>query len=215
MVVISNSSDTEKIGNAYPQTEYLTDYDTDDLGFLALNKGKRINKKLTLNNIKLRTTAKLTDAISCSLGAGNDMLVSNKFYTLLKNFNCNHIQFFNVQFEYKKKVIDDYLWLHFIYDLEENINFKLTKYNNNIFSELKIKKFETYKQFKSFIEENDPYRQLRSVKTVLSKEFPENIDIFILSQIDQNIYISEKLYSEIDKNNISGLDFTKSELILI
>ena len=210
VMIIKSSSDPKNVGNNFPQTVLLSKNETDDLEFLSTQKGKRIEKKISLNNILLSPGAILTDAISCSLGAGNDMIVSDKLYKLIKESNVDPVQFFDVSFKFNKEIITNYHWLHFVYELEPFINFKKTKYNVEQFPELKKNVITDYDTFKKFSEGKDKYGFLRSKKTVLLESFNQKLDLFVLSPIDQNIYISKLLYEKMIEWKITGLDYEEA-----
>lgn len=141
VVIIKNSSDPKKIGKHFPQTVLLNKKETDDLEFLSTQKGIRVPEKISLKNIQLSSIAKLTDAISCSLGPGNDMIISDRLYEIFKGSNVGPVQF------------------------------------------------------------------LRSQKTVLLESFNHELDLFVLSSIDQNIYISKRIFNKMVECDITGLEY--------
>ena len=212
MMIIQNASSSKKIGGVYLQTEFLSDDETDDLDFLSCKKGERIERPLLLNNILLHKRSKLTDAISCSLGPGNDMIVSPKLHAILQQSTPGPVQFFDVSFHYNNEIINNYRWMHFIYELEHLIDFSRTTYNTGLFPQLLTKPINTYEEYQTFSKKKDKWGLLRSTETALHHSFNTDLDIFSLSPLDQHIYISLPLYEKFIEQNISGLDYIEARL---
>jgi hypothetical protein len=209
---IDESIDTKIIGPHYPQIELIDVKIEDGLDEIAHSKGRRMKKVSKVFNIKLPARGKLTDAISCSLGAGFDLMVSNKLYKILKTFSCTSIQFFPVTFQHKNETISNYRWIHFTYELEHHIDFSASTYDPAILKKINSNKPATYKDYLSIIKTDaGKYNWLRLSKTVLKKTFPKEEDFFMLCAANQKRYISEGLYEELIKNKITGLDFHKGK----
>lgn len=124
---VDKSSDTKVIGSNYPQCSgVLKTYNNNSeisLTKFAYFKGNKVDFVPDLDGITLYKSSKLTDFISCSLGPGNDSVIGLTFFDLLSNHKLSDIQFFNC-FLYKADEKYYYIWLHYIYSLEEFVDYK-------------------------------------------------------------------------------------------
>jgi len=122
------------IGNDFPQCigllkGYINELSNPlSLYSFAHRKGERIDYRPDLSAIKVGIKTQLTDLVSCSLGPGNDLLLSTKFKNIIKSFKTSPIQIFPA-FLNRKSEIFKYWWIHFIYSLERKVD-----YENSVFS---------------------------------------------------------------------------------
>lgn len=207
---IDTTCEPKVIGSDYPQMEILHDDVIDGLDLLSRRKGKLVQRARRIFNLKMGRGAKLTDVISCSLGAGGDFIVSKRFYEILTALNCNSVQFFPMQFRFKSDIIRDYRWVHFTYAFESHIDFFKSEYDETIMKGMNKNKPASHKEYLKLIDtDSGKYNWLRLKKTHLKKTFPVKEDLFVLCQANQKKYVSPGLYNKIIGKKITGLDITE------
>lgn len=212
---VDTTADPKIIGPLYPQMECIEINLVDGLDKISENKGLKVGGVDRIHNLKVGKGGKLTDIMSCGLGAGGDFLISNKFLTILKNFQTDGLQFFEMEFQFNKKIISDYKWAHFVYAWAKHIDFANSEFDDYQIEDINNHKPQSYAEYVKMIKHGvGKYNRLRLKKTVLKNSFPLEQDFFVLCQANQKKYISTPLYSEIIKNSITGLEsFPANDLI--
>lgn len=208
--VVNKSCESNIVGPHYPQcTGLLKEYDNEysnkkSLHRFAHKKGEKINYKPDLNSIKIGQRTKPTDVISCSLGPGNDMVVSNKLFNLIKQSKTSNMQFFDCLL-HKKESSLQYKWAHFIYDLEEFTDYKKTIFYHPTEKILnKTKAIKDHHSFLKFYNEVDTYGFIRAEKTVL-RHSP--LDFFVVGRFNQKHYASSAFKALLIAEGITGIEF--------
>lgn len=203
------------IGAQYPQCKGLTrGYDEDaEHSFyqFAHHKGERVDYIPNLDGIVLYKSAKMTDVISCSRGPGNDLIISKKFHNLLKDFKAGPVQYFDC-FVYRNDVRYEYVWVHYVYDLEKNVD-----YTESIFDHPDkkmmpyIKAIKSYDEFINFYKLRDEFGLVRADSIVLNTE---PMDFFAIGRYNQKTHISVALKKAITEENITGVEINNGDNIL-
>jgi len=211
--ILDHSLEENIIGDDYPQcTGVLKDYNNDfknslSLYYFAHQKGKKINYKPDLSAIKIGRKTRLTDCISCSLGPGNDLVISYKFKNLLKNFKTSPLQLFNCVLNRKEEQFN-YWWVHYIYTLEKEVNYhKSTFRHSNEKLQAKLKSVKSYEDYRSFYDNDDTYGLVRASTTVIDTS---PLDFFIVGQFNQKHYVSQRMKDELEIKGISGITFKEA-----
>jgi len=213
---VDKSTNHNVIGNSYPQVVGLVkSYDessNESLSHFAKFKGKEIDFIPHLDGLLLSKTSKVTDVISCSLGPGNDTVISSRILEIIFKFKTSDFQYFDCIL-YKGQEKYSYKWVHYIYSLERYVDYKnsefihpdedLYKYITNI---------RTYQDFLKFYEEKDTYGLIKS-KSITLKD--QKFDFFVIGRFDQKLYVSRKLKDELLKSNISGVEFIRAYDLII
>jgi hypothetical protein len=211
--IINNSIDNKIIGNEFPQcTGTLKGYNNEyenplSLYYFAHQKGIEIDYEPDLSAIKVGLKTKMTDYISCSLGPGNDSVISSKFRNLLKRYKTSPLQMFKCILNRKEEQFK-YFWIHYIYSLE-----KIVDYRQSVFShpnekfESKLRSIKSYEDYRYFYDNDDTYGLIRADKTVLNAA---PLDFFVIGQFNQKHYVSEGLKDALEIKGISGLTFKEA-----
>lgn len=203
---IKESISSKVIRPEYPQMECIDISIKDGLDKICKLKGKRTSKVGKIFNLKLPPKSKLTDVISCSLGAGGDFIVSKRVHDIMKELNVSSVQFFPIQFEHKEELFTNFYYAHFVYELEKFIDFKKSSYDPFFVKGINSNKPKNYEDFSKLVELHKKYNHFRLAKTFLQKQFPFDEDLFVLSFANQKRYIGERCYSIIKTENITGID---------
>jgi hypothetical protein len=159
---------------------------------------------------KLNRKAKPTDFISGCLGPGGDLVGSQKVYDIFKKFNLGPHQWFQASIEHKNKVIGGFHRLHFVYKLESEIVFSQSNFK---YAGKTIRSIESYEDYVNYRKTKDRFGLARTSKTVVERSKFEQYDLFVIGFYDQNIYISDKLKTEIEKSELSGLIIKPADAI--
>ena len=210
---LTETTDEKIIGKHYPQCSgFLTGYNNEyenpySMFCFAYQKGKRINYKPDLSSIKIPEKTKLTDLISCSLGPGNDLVVSERLKNILNESKSSQYQIFETLLN-KKNERFKYWWIHFIYDLEKTVDFEAsTLFHANKSLNKKVKSIKNYSEYLEFYDNEDTFGLVRTTNTVLKHE---PLDFFIVGQFNQTRYVSEKLMNRINSEGITGIEFAEA-----
>jgi len=207
---ITESSDSKTIGPEYPQMECIDIDIKDGLDTLSLHKGKYIKKVDKIYNLRLPVKGKITDVMSCSLGAGGDFIVSERFFNILRQVNCSSVQFLPITFEHKKSLHSNFYYVHFTYKLEKFIDFERSVYNEYFIEDLNKNKPNNYTEFSRLVNTHKKYNHFQLVKTIFQESFPVEEDLFVLSYANQKKYISTRLCEIIKSKKITGLEIKRT-----
>lgn len=180
---------------------------------------EKIEIQPILSNVVLHSNAKQTDFINTSgnVGFGFGNLISDKFKHILEKYNCYGFQFFKTYIIQKNQKIYNY-WQTNIYDFPFHyVDFKNTTFlikdrdiNRNVFSDIMY--FNNVDEFKLFINEIR-YPKMISFKEIYFNE-NMNLDFFTLrfTEDGNRGIISERLKAELEKNEITGIEFRPIEI---
>lgn len=182
---------------------------------------KEIEVDPILSYVSLYASVKQTDIIDAYGHVGFDFsyIISNKFKTILDNFNCYGYQFFKTHVVYKNKKIENYWQIkkfdfpyHFIDFEKSNFILKDRDLNRNVISEtIQFKNIDEFNLFTSKIN----YPKMISFKDVFFTE-EMDLDFFSLRYTEggHKGIVSERLKNELEKNEISGIEFRPIEINL-
>ena len=207
---ITESSDSKTIGPEYPQMECIDIDIKDGLDALSLHKGKYIKKVDKIYNLRLPVKGKITDVMSCSLGAGGDFIISERFFNILRHVNCSSVQFLPITFEHKKSLHNNFYYVHFTYKLEKFIDYEKSVYNEYFIEGLNKNKPKNYTEYSRLVNKHKKYNHFRLVKTIFQETFPAEEDLFVLSFANQNKYISTRLFEIIKSKKITGVEIKRA-----
>jgi hypothetical protein len=209
--ILIEAAGTKETGSEYPQCQEMMegyDYNANN-SIYRLNecRNKRPFFTPNLDGLKMHSKSKLTDVISCAMLGGMGLFVSNKLKIILERFNLVDHLFFQASLYYKKKQYNDYYWLHLISDYRKFVDFSKSKF---VIGQKGINpdklNFKTYAEYNQFEREVDEFGLLRSKNVYLLDKFDCTIDMFMISQFNQNIYVSERLVSCLMEENVTGIE---------
>lgn len=212
--ILDKSTNPKIIGENYPQCVGVVDgynntqENKKSLYNFAHSKGKVVDSAPDLSGIKIGHKTKLTDVVSCSLGPGNDLIVSDKFLTVLQGKSYSKIQFFKCCLNKSDKKFD-YNWIHFVFQLEQ-----LVDYKNTVFSHIDdkysqfVKRIRSYQEFERFYQNTDEFGLIKSNQVVINCK---PLDFFIIGRFNQKIYVSQEMLFEIKEIGLTGIEFKPSQ----
>lgn len=205
----------DKVIGTYPQLIDMIDgYDYDafnSVNNLQIYRGVEppfLNPNL--DGFKATKGAKITDIMSGPIG-GRGFILNDKLKSIFEKFKIPKHYFFKANVYHKINCYDNYFWFHLVSDFRHFVN-----YNSSLFfkgNETVI--FNNYNEYLKFSEFNDRHGFLRAEKLELSQEFYLlDFDLFMISNYDQTIYISDLLRDALIESNISGFEILKHAALL-
>jgi len=215
------SLDPKIVGTDFPQAyKFIKEYNPNgNQAIFELYKYKTNFPDFVpdLSGIMLSGQAKLTDFISNAFGS---IIVSPKGKEILQRFNlCSH-RFYPCTLHSRGKVYH-YFWLQLISDYSDYVDYKkstFVEYNYSIrrgslFVASKEEMLRKREEIKKLYEGTN--WTIWGDKIVMNSTFNKELDLFIISRIDGNTYISERLHNEIVKNNLTGCELSLVEKLTI
>lgn len=217
---ILNSLDEKIMGNL-PQVKEVIHHCliSETPNFIDKFPFEKIETNPILSNAVLYAKANQTDLIhTSSMGFSyGSMLISDKFKTILEQFNCFGIQFFSTYIIHKDKKIEHY-WQTHIYDIPydfidfENTDLLLKDRDEN---RKPIQSYLERVNKKEFLDMADSmqYPKMLFLKNVsFVKEM--NLDYFFLRNFEgaNHGIVSERLKKEMETQNITGVEFKPMEI---
>jgi len=149
----------------------------------------------------LHPKSKLTDLVSCSLGPGNDLIISEKLKTLLAHYELGPLKFYKCNLLQGRNKIEEYYWIHFLYDLMKEVLFAKSEFR--LGSDV-VTGIGSYQDYVNFSSKHDPFGFLRATKLFLPSKF-KKLDFFMIGGFDQNVYLSEALAKVMIKQKFTGI----------
>ncbi len=193
----------------------------DNPNFIDRYPFTKIEMSPILSNAVLYAKAKQTDLIHTnSIGfPSGSMLISEKFKTILENFNCFGIQFFSTYIIHKDKKIENY-WQTHVYDIPYDfIDFK----NTDILLKDRDKNRKPIQNYLERVSNKEEFLNMAETMKYPKMLFLENLsfvknmdlDYFFLRNFEgANLgIVSEKLKKEIEQN-CTGMEFKPIEMKL-
>lgn len=217
---IENSLNEKILGKIPQVKEYIFHCDVEDEPtFIDKFIFEKIEINPILSNVNLYSNAKQTDFIDTYgyVGFGFGYLISNKFKDILNPFNVYGIQYFETYIIQKNQKFDNY-WQTNIYDFPyQYIDFKKTTFF--IKDSMKRKIISGSLEIHNL---DDFYKKIDSLKfpesisiSNVSFDTNMNLDFFSLRFFENGGYkgiVSERLKNEIEKNEITGIEFRPIEI---
>ncbi|CAL2079308.1 conserved hypothetical protein [Tenacibaculum sp. 190524A05c] len=220
--ILQNSIDIKTLGNL-PQVKgsINTCHVENDTNFIDKFPFQKIENNPKLSILNLYSKSNLTDLIDYS-GIGfsyGSSVISDKLKIMLEAHNCFGVQFFSTYIIRQNKEINN-LWQTHIYD----IPYDLIDFNNTSFV-LKDRD-ENNKPIQKHLKRMSKDIFLKEIKILKYPKmlffdkisFKKNMDLdfFFLRNFEGsgNGIISEKLKKEMEKENISGIEFRPIEMTL-
>ena len=202
----------------YPSWEYDVEQENSET---RLEYNTLPNFKPVFSNVYIN---KLTDVILCNNIGGKGFIVSEKFKILLAQYHIDTHRFYKLNlFDYKtkKQILENYYWFQIIStNFLDWIDYNHSKfYLFDDFEEKKILELQILnkKQLKEEIKNtmNTDYIIVYE-KLTFNSNF-KKFDFFYLDDLFDNLFnypiVSEKLMSEITKNNIESFEFKEVNII--
>ncbi|SHG06146.1 hypothetical protein SAMN05444349_1792 [Bacteroides faecichinchillae] len=214
--IMSESLDKKIIGCNFPQVHRFTQgYDPEaSNGLFSLYKYREDFPDYipNLDGFMISSCTKLTDFISSSF-SHRLRIMNERAKTILEQHHLGSYRFYPLVL-YKGKVKYDYYLFNFISTYSDFVNYEKTS-----FQEYNIANGEKSEVF--FVKSRADFLHKKSViehekgiswgiwgsEIVMSKGFDQKLDFFVISLLDANIYVSERLKNSIESNGLTGWEF--------
>lgn len=165
--ILYYSSQSKEIGSSFPQvgTIHKKGFDGE-----LLNKRKELPERFCFPDFKLENRAKLTDLLSSStMLFPAQILLSNKFFDIIKDFTAPYFQTFETRVIDKKGLRLPYKIMHQYQHMDDYIDynktvFELTSYDFTVSppaSEKREFQVESFEEFEFF---NQSYKGSKCIK---------------------------------------------------
>lgn len=223
--IIHESSNPDIVGGDFPQAyKFIKGYNPDSENALfSIYKYKTTFPDFVpnLDGIMLSGFAKVTDFVSHGF-LSSSFIVSEKAKSIFEKYKlCTH-RFYPLGL-YKRGKKYDYSLLKVISDYSDFVD-----YNKSTFFEYNISSRKNYGAV-SVSSKEDLLQKIKMVEEktgkisqtiwgdniVMNESFDKELDFFIISRINANTYISERLKNDIECNGLTGWDFIPASNLTI
>lgn len=215
---IKYSTNLKEIGPDYPQAGPWKGYDfKSPRAYINVHHNEFPDFVPDLNYFEISELAPLTDFVSSGLSHG--FLLNDKAKSLLEAYNLPEHRSYPLVIKRGKDFIKEtYFWMHIVSNYSRFIDFRKTKFYVSFFdkkeTDLDISTYEELiDMVKTYINQN---RFIKAQTIYLKPEFYElKMDLFIISTIDYNKYVSEKLRDRLIEDRITGLEIISVKQFLV
>ncbi|MBK8921797.1 MAG: hypothetical protein IPM81_09830 [Saprospirales bacterium] len=228
--IMSKSTDPKVIGPKYPQCEKMCGEERGEYYYPApwsvwnIPSEGELKVLPKVDCFELKYHAKVTDLISAiQLSASSVMLISERFYNLLMNFNCMRSVVFESKVMHRQKS-HPFRFLYFPEYHEHFIDFKKSRFylgnaTGSWYYNINIERFEEYKKEQGKREQqNDIARK----KVGEKMEFITLLELYLdESKIDMDLFrllgpmlafiVSQRLKDAIESQGLTGMKFTPAQ----
>ena len=168
-----------------------------------------------LRGYKLAGRTKLTDFVSHAVSSL--LLVSPKALSILEKFNLGAYKTIPTEIV-KRGVPYEYYFLYIVSGLYKYLKFEEFEFPDVTAKTPQIIQFNSISEFQDWRAATLPisFRFPSPTKIVLKSGCPTDLDVFRIPAMNRGIYyFSERLKTELEKNNLTGFYFTNpTELII-
>lgn len=222
--IMEESLNEKIIGGNFPQVyKFIKGYDEDAPNALfSLYKYRNAFPDYVpnLDGVMLAGYAKLTDFISN--GFSNRLrIMSPRAKAVLGQYNlCSH-QFYPLGL-YKRKIKHDYFLFHIVSDYSDFVDYERTSFQEyDLISGYKSESFfvhskaEFWEKREAIKTEKDISWGIWGDRIVMNKDFNHELDFFVISILDANTYVSERLKNAIETAGLTGWEFTPATNLIV
>lgn len=173
-----------------------------------------------LDGIMLSGSAKLTDIVSNGF-SGDLFILSDKVKQIIEQYNlCPH-RFYPLGL-YRRKVKYNYFLLYIVSNYIDSVECAKTSFveyniaSGKFFGDVCIKsKEELFQKRDEMKKERGISQTIWGNRIVMNDLFDKTLDFFVISRIDANLYISERLKNNIESAGLTGWEFTPAENLIV
>jgi hypothetical protein len=211
---------TLEVGSQFPQIQKMSP----EYNYKAFNSVYELSKLYddfpdftpNLDYFVLVSRAKLTDLLSVSVLRGG-FLISEELKTIFDKFKISSHKYYRAKVKYGGIYYENYYWMHIVSDLTSFVNYQNSlffvyhNFSQNL-GEIEIISKEDLLQKEKKIKSDNPGKTIAiwAKKIELLPTFDKSLDLFKISRIDGNFYISENLKNAIVNKKISGLNILEA-----
>ena len=164
--------------------------------------------------------SKLTSLLSTAIIYGG-FLINEEFKNIFNRFNLPPHKFYSGRVQFRSKFYQ-YFWFHIICDLTNYVDytnstfFIYLDYSHNL-GNIDISSKEDYDKKKLKVKADNQGKTITiwADKIQLKNNFDKSLDLFTIGSYDSNFYISERLITEINLQNVTGFTATKAENLFL
>jgi hypothetical protein len=164
-----------------------------------------------LGCVELVNGAKLTDFIS-SVMINYGFVINDKVKSILEKFKLpkKHI-FFPLPISYNASIYGNYYWFLYVSDQTSFIDYSKTEFfvSNLIDEKIKDVRINSRNELLNMLDVIDMGMKVRASKICFDDSFNNTHDLFEISKIDTNTYISEQLANVFIQEEIQGITLTE------
>lgn len=220
--IMEESLNEKIIGSDFPQVyKFIKGYDEDAPDALfSLYKYKDTFPDYipNLDGVMLAGYAKLTDFVSN--GFSPFLLIMNeKAKDILGQFHlCPH-KFYSLGL-YRRKIKNDYFLFHYHSNYSDFVDYQKRLLENIIHSDFNPIPFCQFQggilgEKKSYKNRKGISCGIRGDRIVMNKDFDHELDFFVISILDGNTYVSERLKNAIETAGLTGWEFTPATNLIV
>lgn len=215
--VMNESLDEKLVGSDFPQVyKFIKGYDEDAPdSLLSLYKYRDSFPDYVpnLDGVMLAGYAKLTDFLSNGF-SHSLRIISPRAKSVLEQYHlCPH-RFYPLGL-YKRKVRHDYFLFKFVSNYSDFVDYERTSFRErDITSGYKSDPF-FIKSREDFWERREKIKTERGIswgiwgdRIVMNESFDRELDFFVISILDANTYVSERLKNAIESAGLTGWEFS-------
>ncbi len=171
----------------------------------------------------LNPKANLTTFINIHINKLIFLVVEKSFIEFLDNFHVGHFQTWNIEVDYKDKILNDYRLFHLSHPSQKKlVDFKRSKFlvgqlgdwkDPSIRKLVEIENYKGYSNLQEVLRNSKDNLQLRCNKLVLDLTGQQS-DLFRLSNIPyfgNGYYASERLRQSVEQKGFIGMVFKEIE----
>lgn len=221
--IMEESLNEKIIGSDFPQVyKFIKGYDEDAPDALfSLYKYKDTFPDYipNLDGVMLAGYAKLTDFVSN--GFSPFLLIMNeKAKDILGQFHlCPH-KFYSLGL-YRRKIKNDYFLFHYHSNYSDFVDYQKTSFREHHSFRFQSDPFfvsskeEFWEKRKAIKTEKGISCGIRGDRIVMNKDFDHELDFFVISILDANTYVSERLKNAIETAGLTGWEFTPATNLIV
>lgn len=215
--ILDNAFDTKETGGVFPQSEGMTkNYDyTNPKNCWNLKVDSFPDFTPDLNAFRIEEDAKLTDAISInSINFG--FLFNEKIKNIISKYNIPENRFFTSYISYKNSIRNSYYFFYFIHNYAQFLDYKKTNfYLADSFGDIKSININDAEEYNNYYQIHN-LSTLYSIKTdkyiFINNHLP-TYDMFKISKVDNNTYISHRLKTALEEANVTGIEIVPTDVL--
>mgnify|MGYP006959899243 CR=1 FL=1 len=209
---------TRETGSQFPQIQKMSDnynYQSEDSVYsLSRFTNSFPDFNPNLDAFILHKNAKISDLLSSSPLMGSGFLISEKFKNALeKNIMPPH-KYYPAKIIHKDNSYN-YYWIHILCDLTDYVDynkseFVIAKNYTNTKNYIQIKSKKDFLIKKEELKQKDLFLSIKANKIFFIENYFLAFDLFSVSLIDYDFYISQNLKNIINQEKITGVNLIES-----
>jgi hypothetical protein len=218
---------TPETGPVFPQIQKLKpgydDKKSDSIySYLKKSISDFPDEAPDLDSFIMHGYAKPTDMVSNAITKPG-FFIDKKVKSIFEKYNLIPHRFYPAKVIHKKKLLDNYFWVHMMADFTDCIDYPNSsffirrKFFTDTGDEIKIESLEDYFEKRKQLKLDNP----ETYVTINAKRicwypafFNKKLDFFEIGPFDANFYISQRLRDALVENKITGCNIQPTDRII-